>query len=40
MTSTIKISDIKVGRCHRKDLGDIAGLAASIEKIGLLHPSL
>jgi hypothetical protein len=38
MTSTIKIFDIKVGRHHRSDLGDIAGLAASIEKIGLLYP--
>ena len=28
MTSTIKISDIKVGRRYRNDLGDIAGLAA------------
>jgi hypothetical protein len=30
MTSTIKIPEIKVGRRHCKDLGDIAGLAASI----------
>jgi hypothetical protein len=38
MTSAIKIFDIKVGRRHRNDLGDIAGLAASIGKIGLLYP--
>ncbi len=33
-----KISDIRVGKRHRKDLGDIEGLAASIREIGLLHP--
>jgi ParB-like nuclease family protein len=27
-----------VEHCHRRDLGDIAGLAASIERHGLLHP--
>ena len=32
------IADISVGRRHRKDLGDIDALAASIEKLGLLHP--
>jgi hypothetical protein len=26
----IKISDIKIGRCHRRDMGDLAGLAESI----------
>jgi ParB family chromosome partitioning protein len=35
---TIPISRIKVGERHRRDLGDIAGLAASISDIGLLNP--
>jgi ParB/RepB/Spo0J family partition protein len=34
----MKIRDIRVGIRFRKDVGDIAGLAASIEEIGLLHP--
>ena len=34
----IAIESIKIGTRHRKDMGDIAGLAASIEAIGLLHP--
>jgi N6-adenosine-specific RNA methylase IME4 len=32
------ISDIKIPSRHRKDLGDIKPLAASISEIGLLHP--
>jgi ParB family chromosome partitioning protein len=32
------ITDIKIGARHRKDMGDIAGLAASIKALGLLHP--
>ncbi len=32
------IADIKVGIRHRKDMGDIAGLAASIADIGLINP--
>jgi ParB family transcriptional regulator, chromosome partitioning protein len=32
------IADIKVGRRIRKDMGDIAGLAESIEDLGLLNP--
>ena len=32
------ISEITVGVRHRRDLGDVAGLAASIAEIGLLHP--
>jgi ParB family chromosome partitioning protein len=36
--NTIPISRIKVGQRHRRDMGDVAGLAASIEDIGLLHP--
>jgi ParB/RepB/Spo0J family partition protein len=34
----MRISEIRTGERHRKDLGDIAGLAASIAEIGLLHP--
>jgi len=32
------IADISIGRRHRKDLGDIDALAASIDNLGLLHP--
>jgi hypothetical protein len=32
------LDQIRVGKRHRKELGDVAGLAASIEDIGLLHP--
>ena len=35
---TVDISSIKVGVRHRKDLGDITSLKASIADIGLLHP--
>jgi ParB family chromosome partitioning protein len=35
---TRAVSEIVVGSRHRKDLGDIKSLAASIEEIGLLHP--
>lgn len=34
----VKISDIKIGKRHRKDMGDIKGLAQSIEETGLLQP--
>ena len=34
----MKISNIKIGTRHRKDMGDLVGLAASIEDVGLLHP--
>jgi hypothetical protein len=34
----LPIDQIRVGERHRHDLGDIAGLAESIEDIGLLHP--
>ncbi len=39
-TSILKLkpSDIKVGDRARQDMGDIGGLAESIESIGLLHP--
>jgi ParB-like chromosome segregation protein Spo0J len=33
-----KIADIVVGTRHRRDMGDIAGLAASMNELGLLHP--
>jgi ParB family transcriptional regulator, chromosome partitioning protein len=33
-----RISEIWVGERHRRDLGDIDALAASIDEIGLLHP--
>jgi ParB/RepB/Spo0J family partition protein len=33
-----KISDIVVGTRYRRDMGDIAGLAASIKELTLLHP--
>jgi ParB family chromosome partitioning protein len=32
------VDKICVGKRHRRDLGDIAGLAESIEDLGLLHP--
>src|SRR6266545_648899 len=35
----LKINDIIIGKRHRKDLGDIAGLAKSIQK-NLLHPPI
>jgi hypothetical protein len=38
MAEVMNISDIKVGKRHRKDLGDIDGLAASISDVGLLQP--
>ena len=34
----MNIENIQIGPRHRHDLGDIAGLAASIKEIGLLHP--
>ena len=35
---SMKISEIKIGKRYRQDLGDIASLAKSIQEIGLLHP--
>jgi len=37
-TPALPISGIIVGERHRRDLGDIAGLAKSIDEVGLLHP--
>jgi N6-adenosine-specific RNA methylase IME4 len=34
----LPIDDIIVGERHRRDMGDIAGLAASINDVGLLQP--
>jgi N6-adenosine-specific RNA methylase IME4/ParB-like chromosome segregation protein Spo0J len=36
--ATLLIAEIKIGKRHRRDLGDVAGLAASIRDVGLLHP--
>ncbi len=36
--TTHPIDAIAIGIRHRKDLGDVEGLAASIAEIGLLHP--
>lgn len=38
MRTSAPITDITIGERGRKDLGDIAGLAASIDKLGLIHP--
>jgi ParB family chromosome partitioning protein len=35
---TMAIADIHVGERHRRDMGDIDGLAANIAELGLLHP--
>jgi ParB-like chromosome segregation protein Spo0J len=35
---TRPIAAIRVGRRHRKDLGDLESLAESLERVGLLHP--
>jgi hypothetical protein len=37
---TMPISAIILGKRHRRDIGDIEGLAASIADLGLLPPSL
>ena len=36
--SILPIDSIRIGTRHRRDMGDIAGLAASIADVGLLHP--
>jgi ParB family chromosome partitioning protein len=36
--ATLPLGNIRVGKRHRRDLGDIEGLAASISDIGLLNP--
>lgn len=34
----VKLADIRIGDRYRKDMGDIEGLARSMNEIGLLHP--
>jgi ParB/RepB/Spo0J family partition protein len=34
----MKISSIKIGKRHRREMGDLQSLAASMSDIGLLHP--
>src|SRR6266702_4761512 len=36
--TTMPIDDIIIDVRHRRDMGDIAALAGSIETIGILHP--
>jgi hypothetical protein len=36
--ATRRIDEIVIGELHRRDLGDIDGLAASIAELRLLHP--
>jgi ParB family chromosome partitioning protein len=36
--TTLPINKIRIGARHRKDMGDIESLAASIGDIGLLNP--
>jgi N6-adenosine-specific RNA methylase IME4 len=38
ISQSLPIDSIIVGERHRRDLGDIAGLAASIAEVGLLQP--
>ena len=38
MIRTLPLSSINVGARHRKDMGDVSALAASIEAVGLLQP--
>lgn len=38
MKNMIAIKEIKIGRRHRKDLGDLGSLKTSIQEVGLLHP--
>src|SRR6516225_6459309 len=38
MTATRPVLSILVGERHRRDIGDIGQLAASITDVGLLHP--
>lgn len=34
----VAISEVRIGRRHRKDLGDLSGLTRSLAAVGLLHP--
>jgi N6-adenosine-specific RNA methylase IME4 len=35
---TVKLAEIRIGKRHRTEVGDVRSLAASIGKVGLLHP--
>ncbi len=36
--SSIRIADVRLGKRHRNDLGDLHALIRSIRAVGLLHP--
>jgi N6-adenosine-specific RNA methylase IME4 len=36
--ATMALAEIRIGKRHRRDMGDITALAASITEVGLLHP--
>ena len=36
--ASLPLAEIKIGCRHRRDMGDIGSLAASISELGLLHP--
>ena len=36
--ATVAISSIKVGKRHRREIGDLSWLTDSITDLGLLHP--
>jgi|LSQX01.1.fsa_nt_gb DNA modification methylase len=38
MLKELKIADIKIGKRHRKEMGDLTSLAESIRRLGLLQP--
>ena len=38
MLRELRIADIKIGKRHRKDMGDLTSLADSIRRLGLLQP--
>ncbi len=38
MLKKLKIADIKIGKRHRKDMGDLTSLADSIRRLELLQP--
>jgi ParB family chromosome partitioning protein len=40
VTEIRRITDIVIDHCYRQDLGDLQGLAESIQEFGLLRPVL
>ena len=36
--TTMAIADIKIGKRHRRDMGDIDAFARNLDEVGLLHP--